>query len=349
MEWRRIRQMGGRAGGASAARFTLPPAVLEIEPDFVLGARLSAKANGGAGRALAVRRVAVAGLRGRALSPSAQRPNLLDPAEVGRGLRSVTEVVGNGSGRWGLLVPDGSVRVAILDFETLPDDSREVETLVRWRMKDGLPFPAEEARLSYQVTAGPGGQGLELVAVAARDSVMAEYEGALDELGGEPELILPATLALFPLVPVDEAEGQLLIHLGSGWLTLAVLVGNRLRFWRSREVGGGDVARVAEEVCSEAARVAAAARDRLQLSVRRVWLCSRPPAPPAILAALAAAVDQPVETLAGASELADALSLPERALVESYGAPLVGLMANRAARAGSAAAKGEGSEPITGP
>ena len=78
----------------------------------------------------------------------------------------------------GLLIPDVAVRVALLQFETLPDDHREAETLVLWRMREYLPYAPEEARLSYQVLGKQPGS-VEILGVAVRGSVLAEYEAAI--------------------------------------------------------------------------------------------------------------------------------------------------------------------------
>jgi len=126
-------------------------------------------------------------------------PNISNVNDLRLALRGVADVIGNGTGKLGLLLPDGSVRVVILTFDALPDDAEEAETLLRWRMKENLSYPLEEAKLSYQILwKDPGSVGV--MAVAAKASLLAEYEGALGLKDGGPELILPATLALLPLL-----------------------------------------------------------------------------------------------------------------------------------------------------
>src|SRR5208283_3770965 len=108
-------------------------------------------------------------------APSANKPNFADSAVVRQTIADVTERVGNGGGRLGLLIPDVAVRVALLQFETLPDDHRQAETLVLWKMREYLPYAPEEARLSYQVLVKQPGL-VEVLGVAVRISVLAEYE-----------------------------------------------------------------------------------------------------------------------------------------------------------------------------
>jgi type IV pilus assembly protein PilM len=47
------------------------------------------------------------------------------------------------------ILPDTSVRVVLLDFETLPAKRDEAEAVVRFRLKKSLPFDPADARISY--------------------------------------------------------------------------------------------------------------------------------------------------------------------------------------------------------
>ncbi len=47
------------------------------------------------------------------------------------------------------IVPDAAVRVVLLEFDTLPSDSEEAASVVRFRMKKSLPFDVDKARVSY--------------------------------------------------------------------------------------------------------------------------------------------------------------------------------------------------------
>ncbi len=302
------------------ASFTLPAVVLEIQPEFVAGVRLE-----GASRTL--RRMGVRELESRPIEPLPHQPNFVKEADVHPAVREVLDVVGNGNGRLGLLVPDGVVRVGMLHFETLPDDHAEIDALVRWRMRDLLPFPPEEVRLSCQVVRREP-DSIELLAMAARNSVLAEYETAVELLNGGPSLILPATAALLPLLPEGDENGQLLVHLCSGWLTTVVVVGSRLAVWRNRELGRKAEQEIAEETAREGARVLASAQDRLKVDIPKVWLCSRPLASSELITELARAVGRPVEILAPGADLAASLPAGERALFERFGAAVAGLMSN---------------------
>src|SRR5580704_5292146 len=47
------------------------------------------------------------------------------------------------------VLPDAAVRVMLLDFETLPANRTEAESVVRFRLKKSLPFDLDKAKISY--------------------------------------------------------------------------------------------------------------------------------------------------------------------------------------------------------
>ncbi|MGB7133009.1 MAG: hypothetical protein WBD59_19510, partial [Candidatus Sulfotelmatobacter sp.] len=68
------------------------------------------------------------------------------------------------------IVPDAAVRVVLLDFDTLPSDSEEAASVVRFRMKKSLPFDVDKARVSYH--AQKSNDGVRVVAAVALSSVV---------------------------------------------------------------------------------------------------------------------------------------------------------------------------------
>jgi hypothetical protein len=260
-----------------------------------------------------------------ALAPSPNKSNVTDSALVRRTIAEVSERVGNGGGRVGLLIPDLAVRVALLQFEALPDDHRQAESLVLWKMREYLPYAPEEARLSFQVVGKQPG-ALEILGVAVRGSVLAEYEAALTGINGGPALVLPATVALLPLLPED-AGGQLVLHLCPGALTAAVIASNRVRYWRTRSLEG-DAASRSEEVGREAARILATCQDNLGVEVQNIWYCPRPPAEPEAEATLAKVLGREFRPLPGNFLPSAGLPSGQREVFDQFGMPFAGLVAN---------------------
>lgn len=324
MSWKTLLDRWGSAAAGSA--FVLPSLVVEVEPGFVLAARIDRL-----GRSeRRVGRVTARQLEAGALMPHPSQPNLsgaANPEALTRTLREVLEAVGPGNGCLGLLLPDPAVRVGLLTFETLPKRRQEADALVRWRMKELVPFAPEETRLTYQVLRQEP-DGIDLVAVAARQSVLAEYEAAVDHLNGEPALLLPATAALLPLLPDEGGTGRLLVHLSTGWVTTVVVAAGRARAWRTRDLRAAEPRDVVEEVGREVARVTASTRDHLELQIERVHLCARPPVGQDIVAELGRAAAAEVELLVPDGALAAGLSGAEAALFESFGATVAGVVGN---------------------
>ena len=225
----------------------------------------------------------------------------------------------------GLLIPDVAVRVAMLQFETLPEDHREAETLVLWRMREYLPYAPEEARLSYQVLGKRPG-AVEVLGVAVRGSVLAEYEAVMEGINGGPALVLPASVALLPLLP-EEAGGQLLLHLCPGAMTAVVVASNQMRYWRTRPLEGDALSNL-EEVAREATRVLATCQDNLNVQVQNVWYCARPPAPPEVADALAKTLGRELRPLPANFLPAAGLPSGQREVFDHIGMPFAGLVAN---------------------
>ena len=320
MNWNFLKNRSWLGSGAGQARFVLPALVIEIEPAFVVGARLDSS-----GRSL--RRIAMRGLDPQIINPMPNGSNITNREQLRRALTGVAEVIGNGNKKLGLLLPDGSVRVAILKFETLSGDSHEREELVRWRMKENLPYPPEEAKLSYQFLWNePGDVGV--LGVAAKTTMLGEYEEALGLEDGGLELILPSTVALLPLVPETESEAQLLVHVCSGWVTAVLINGARVLSWRTKALENAVPDDLVKDLASEVNRVLASSRDRLQIEVGKIWLCTRPPATLELATELSRAVLKEVRNLEPRPGLAAALPAAEKAVFDSVGAPIAGLISN---------------------
>jgi hypothetical protein len=320
MSWNPFQKLAQAARGGGRAKFALPKVVLEIQPYFVAGARLE-------GRGHVLKRLEVQEFEAPALQPAVQRPNLTDAEGLRAALRRVEEALGGSNGSFGLLLPDGAVRVGLLSFETLPDDPRQAQALVEWRMRDNLPCAPEEARLAYQELRHDE-KGVELLVTAAKTSVLGEYEDLRESSNGGARLLLPATLALLPLLSASDAAGELLVHVCAGWMTSVVLEGGQLRAWRTGPLEGDAPEALAAEVAAEAGRVLASARDRQNVQIERVWLCERPRALPDFEQVLGRAVAAEVLRLEPAPALAAALSEPQRALFERYGTAVAGLLSN---------------------
>ena len=129
------------------------------------------------------------------------------------------------------IVPDAAVRVVLLEFDTLPSDSEEAASVVRFRMKKSLPFDVEKARVSYH--AQKSNDGVRVVAAVALSSVVEDYEIAFRDAGFTPGVVLPSMLAA-----LGAAEGRrptLIVKVDSRTTSIAILNADQLQLFRTLE------------------------------------------------------------------------------------------------------------------
>lgn len=301
-----------------AAPFVLPKIVYEIEPGFALAARLE-------GHPRQVRRLAVRELEPRTIEPFAHRSNVANAQDLRAALQGLSLTVGTAGGSAGLLIPDGAARVAILDFETLPANRREAEALILWKMRENLPAAPEGVRLSCQVLRHEP-QRIQVLAIAVKSDVLAEYEQALEPMNSGMALILPATMALVPLVA--ESGGEILLHVCAGWMTAVVLDEGRVRWWRCSEVRVESAEEFGRAVSLEAARVLESARDHLGIEIHKIRLLERPRSDAELEREIAATTQREVRLLAPQNVAGKGLTEGERAAFENFGGVMAGLIQN---------------------
>lgn len=301
----------------------LPATVFEFQPEYILGARIFRSFR-------RVASVAVGALDAGALAPVLGRPNFVKMDEVARKARGVASALGTERGPFGLLLPDAAVRVSILEFQTLPSDHKEQASLVRWKMKPLLPFPLEEARLSFEV-APKEPEGLEAVVMAVRKPVLAEYESVLNTLNGDVNLVLPATAALLPLLNENAEGGEMLLSISPSYLTAVVAKGGQIRLWRNQPMHGKSLDGELETVAEEATRTLAASVDHLKLEISRVSICARPAVPRTWITDLEKRLGRKVGSVASHGlPVRMKLTEEEGQIFNEFGATVSGLLVNAA-------------------
>lgn len=189
----RPEQKAARGGvGAWLDAMPHPSVVLEIAPTHVAAARW--------GRDLA--HLVASGseqLPAGAVTPSATQANIADREAVRSAVHSVLARVPKQGPDVALLLPDPSIRVFILPFDTFPRRADEALPLLRWRLKKSLPFDAEEAVLSWMRQPSRDGK-VEIVAAVARQKIVREYESVLEEEGLLAGVVQSSTLATLPIL-----------------------------------------------------------------------------------------------------------------------------------------------------
>lgn len=204
-----------------------PGVVIEIASTHVAAARW--------GRDLAhLSAFAAEQLPDGAVTPSATQTNIADRAAVRKAIRGIISRVPKQGPDVTLLLPDPSIRVFILPFDTFPRRADEALPLLRWRLKKSLPFPAEEAVLSWMRQSSRDGN-IEIVAAVGRQKIIREYESLLEEEGLTAGVVQSSTLATLPVV--NQAGATLLARLSGRNLTTVIVRGETMCVYRSTELG----------------------------------------------------------------------------------------------------------------
>ena len=132
------------------------------------------------------------------IAPGLTVPNILDAAALRTALGGALGAVAGKSRDVIVVLPDVAIRMMLLDFEALPSKAEEIEPVIRFRLKKSLPFDVDQAVVSYDVTRSNG--SVRAVAAVAPREIIEEYEKAFRDLGYEPGVIMPSSLAALGLV-----------------------------------------------------------------------------------------------------------------------------------------------------
>jgi type IV pilus assembly protein PilM len=220
----------------------LPDAAVEIAPDRVSAAVLALR--GGSAR---VQAYASEPLPVGTITASLGARNIADRDATAGALRVVLGRLGSRAARVALVIPDLSGKVSMVRFEHVPSRRDDLDQLVRWQIRKSLPFPIEDACVTY--TPGRHGpEGSEYIVVAARRDVISEYEGVCAAAGAYAGLVELATFAVLNLTLAAAAQGLsgnalakagdwLVVHMRSEYTSIAILRDGDVIFFRNRPEG----------------------------------------------------------------------------------------------------------------
>lgn len=173
-----------------------------------------------------------------ALQPSLREPNLKQPAAVREAIREVCRQAGC-RGWVAVALPDGAFSLRSLTTEALPAEREAARRFLAWQARELIPFPAEEARLDFLPPVGDPAGPLRVACLVARERVIAEYEGLLEEAGlrvGLADARTPCLAHACP--PLLATEAAALLAVRNGRSTLLILTQGRPRLWRILPYGG---------------------------------------------------------------------------------------------------------------
>jgi len=325
--------------------FTSPPPSIGIE---IGAARVTAVVLSDQGGKPAIAAHATERLPEGAVVPSLNQPNIHDRAAVTGAVTRVLAQLGQRATRLALVIPDGATKVSLVKFDKLPPRAEDLAQLVRWQVKKTVPFPIEQAQVSWTQGATDAAGATEFVVALARQDIIEEYEsvcraanvhaGIVDlatfnlinlALAANPSLSAPqpAQADGTPAPPLD----WLLVHVAADSSTIAIVRGRNLLFFRNRPAD-------AEGALSDLVhQTAMYYEDRLGgPGFSRVLVTARDVPPEAasevdqLYRGLAARAGDRVEALdvRGAAPLADRIA-PGQELLQALAAPVGAVLRER--------------------
>src|SRR5678815_166734 len=208
----------------------------------------------------------------RELAPGSVVPDLVEAnLREGRAVRQAIEdtlgAVGGKAGDVIAVLPDAAVRVALLDFETLPNTREEAEAVVRFRLKKSLPFEVEKSRVSYH--AQNTNDGVRVVAAVVLTSVLEDYEAAFRDAGYSPGIVMPSMLAA--LGASDGARPTLIVKVDARTTSIAIIESDKLLLLRTLENTRG-VTISGEQLAEEVYPSVVFFQDTYHLNIERIFV-----------------------------------------------------------------------------
>ena len=210
-----------------------PRLACEITPAGVLAARPGSVAEAGESQDVVTH---FAPLRLGVLAPGLKSPAMTDRAAISAAIEQALEPIAERAKKVTVVVPDASVRVLLLDFDTLPTKPADVLPILRFRLRKLVHFEVDDAAISWQVLPKSGDESLVRTVVAVMPAaVRAEYEDAVREAGYEPGAVLSSSLAALAALPGEEAA--LLVNRNANCITTAITRGSQLLLFRTIDLG----------------------------------------------------------------------------------------------------------------
>jgi type IV pilus assembly protein PilM len=210
------------------------------------------------------------------LAPGSVVPDLIENNLRQRSLvfESIKDTLGSVAGRSRdviAVLPDAAVRVALLDFDTLPSKPLEAESVVRFRLKKSLPFDVEKAKVSYHPQ--PSSTGVRVVAAVALTSVIEDYESAFREAGYSPGVVMPSMLAALGAANADRPT--LVVKVDARTTSIAILDKHELLLFRTLENTRG-VTISGEQLAEEVYPSVVFFQDTYQLNIEQIFVAGLP-------------------------------------------------------------------------
>ena len=171
------------------------------------------------------------------VEPSLNAPNVADVAALARAIESALGKAGARARRAALVIPDTAAKVSLVRFEKIPPKQQDLDQLIRWQVRKAVPFRIEDAQVAWSPALPLPGGGREFLVTVARRDIVESYERACEAAGLHTGIVDLATFNVVnsALSGLGDAPGDwLVVHVAYDYVTLAVVRGNDLIFFRNR-------------------------------------------------------------------------------------------------------------------
>jgi Tfp pilus assembly PilM family ATPase len=174
-----------------------------------------------------------------AVEPGLNAANVHDPAALTAALKAALDQVSPRPRRLALVLPDPVAKLSLVRFDKVPAKVQDLDQLIRWQIRKAAPFKIEDAQVSWVPGSVIAGGGREYVVTVARRDIVESYERACEGAGAYAGIVDLASVNLINAVLAGQPAGAersdwLLVHVAFDYITLAIVRGGDVIFFRSR-------------------------------------------------------------------------------------------------------------------
>jgi type IV pilus assembly protein PilM len=218
--------------------------------------------------------------------------NVLDPAAFQQAVRNLMPL-SQKLRRAALILPDFAARIAVVEFDTFPENPDEQTALVRFRIKRSVPFDVDSAAIAFHVQNRPNSRKIDVTVAALPHEIASKYEAPFRAAGFHCGFVTISALAALALPAGPQFEGlspSLMAKLSGRVVSLSLFEGALIRMFRCLELPAVDE-RELEDVL---APTFAFAEDELGARPKVLRLCGFPRLNAATLSRWSQEMDTPV-------------------------------------------------------
>jgi type IV pilus assembly protein PilM len=172
---------------------------------------------------------------------SLSRPGFGPVSEISVLVQEMFTKSGTKPGKISLVLPDNVAKISLLSLPERPPTRKQMDELLRFKLRRSVPFRMDDTLISYQVTAGEGKEVNILVALMHRQ-VVEQFESVVRIAGARPGLVDLCTPNLLNLCRSQleelnrDGNDAALLNCAGSYFSLVVVRSGRIIFFRSKNI-----------------------------------------------------------------------------------------------------------------